>query len=311
MPRRERQRRGLRRQGRGEGPHITAREDDVLRARPRGAGSPQSPGAPADVYVDPAKGGSRFGDCFHRRRHTAGRRRLRRSAARAWCRRRHRQGDERIQGDRGQEHGAGRHQRARPRSDPPRDDASVQRRQQPRVPEAGCGGRRLHEARSRRHRRGGSAGRRADARALRTVYADGRADHGDGLRQRGADEVRRQRDAGDANLIHERDCQRLRGGGRGCGPCAAGDGGRSADRDVLPVSRDRLRRQLFPQGRPGAGPVRLAEELRLQDPQGGRVGERAAEDATLHQDEDTFRQPERQGHRRLGAVVQAENRRHA
>ena len=42
---------------------------------------------------------------------------------------------------------------------PPGDHASVQRRQQPGVPEAGRRDRRLHEAGSRRHRRRGSARR--------------------------------------------------------------------------------------------------------------------------------------------------------
>ena len=55
----------------------------------------------------------------------------------------------------------------------------------------------------------------------------------------------------------------------------------------------------------------VAEELRLQDPAGGRDRERTAEDAALHQDEDALRQPEGQDHRRLGARVQAEDRRHA
>ena len=90
------------------------------------------------------------------------------------------------------------------RGDPPRDDASVQRRQQPRVPEAGRGDRGLPEARPRGHRRRRSARRRGDARALRAVHAHRRADHGDGLRQRRAVQVRRERDAGDAHLVHER-----------------------------------------------------------------------------------------------------------
>ena len=77
------------------------------------------------------------------------------------------QGDERLQGHRQQEHGAGRHRREGARGDPPRDDASVQRRQQPRVPEAGRGDRRLHEARSRGDRRRRPARRRADEGALR------------------------------------------------------------------------------------------------------------------------------------------------
>ena len=72
---------------------------------------------------------------------------------------RDRPGDERLQGHRQQEHRAGRHRREGARGRPPRDHASLQRGQQPRVPEAGRGGGRLHEARSRRHRRRGSRAR--------------------------------------------------------------------------------------------------------------------------------------------------------
>ena len=97
-----------------------------------------------------------------------------------------------------------------PRRHPPRDDASVQRRQQSGVPEAGRGHRRLHEAGPRRHRRRRRARRRADEGAVRAVHAHWRADHDDGLRQRRAVQVRRERDAGDAHLVHERSRQRLR-----------------------------------------------------------------------------------------------------
>ena len=48
-----------------------------------------------------------------------------------------------------------------PRDHPPRDHAPVQRRQQSGVPEAGRGGRRLHEAGSRRDRRRGRRGPRS------------------------------------------------------------------------------------------------------------------------------------------------------
>ena len=98
--------------------------------------------------------------------------------------------------------------------DPPRDHPPVQRRQQPRVPQAGRGRRRLPEARSRRHRRRRSARRRGDARALRAVHPHRRADHGDGLRERRALQVRRERHAGDAHLVHER-------GRAACASCTA------------------------------------------------------------------------------------------
>ena len=52
---------------------------------------------------------------------------------------RHRESDERLQGHRQQEHGAGRHRREGSRDRAPRDHASLQRRQQSRIPEAGRG----------------------------------------------------------------------------------------------------------------------------------------------------------------------------
>ena len=55
---------------------------------------------------------------------------------------------------------------------------------------------------------------RADAGALRAVHAHRRADHDDGLRQRRARQVCRERDAGHAHLVHERGRQRLRAGRR-------------------------------------------------------------------------------------------------
>ena len=58
-------------------------------------------------------------------------------------------------------------------------------------------------------------GRRADDGALRAVHPHRRADHGDGLRQRRAEQVRGERDARDAHLVHERGRERLRGGRRG------------------------------------------------------------------------------------------------
>ena len=149
-------------------------------------------------------------DHLHRRRHARGGRRFGRSPARARRRPRRRPRDERLQGDRRQEHRPGRHRREGPRGHPPRDHASVQRRQQPRVPEAGRRGQRLPQARSRRDWRRGSARRRADEGALRALHPHRRADHGDGLRQRRAVQVRRERDARDPHLVHERNRARVR-----------------------------------------------------------------------------------------------------
>ena len=89
---------------------------------------------------------------------------------------------EQVHGHRRQEHGSGRNGGEGQGDGRERDDTAVQRRQQPRIPEAGRGGRRLHEARSRRDRRrpGRRTRRRDHARAVRAVHAHRRADHDDG-----------------------------------------------------------------------------------------------------------------------------------
>ena len=220
-------------------------------------------------------------------------------------------GDERLQGHRQQEHGACRHGRQGARSRPPRDDAPLQCRQQPRVPEAGRRDRRLHEAGPRGHRRRGSPGGGADAGALCPVHADRRADHADGLRQRGAVQVRRERHAGDADLVHERSGECLRSGGRQRRPGPPGGGLRPPDRSVVPVPGRRLRRQLLSQGREGDAAVRGHQELRLQDPAGRRGGQRPAEAAAAREVEDAFRIAEGEADRGVGARVQAAHRRHA
>ena len=86
-------------------------------------------------------------------------------------------------------------------------------------------------------RRRGSAGAGADARALRAVHAHRRADHDDGLRQRRAGQVCRQRDAGHAHLVHERGGQRLRAGRRRRRSRAPGDRLGQADRQRRSCSR--------------------------------------------------------------------------
>ncbi len=87
-----------------------------------------------------------------------------------------------------------------------RDDASVQRRQQPGVPQAGRRDRGLHEAGSRGDRRRGRryARRRYHEGAVRSVHADRRTDPDDGHGERRAVQVRGELDPGDAHLVHER-----------------------------------------------------------------------------------------------------------
>ena len=164
VPGRERQRRDLRGQGRGQGADAAPRQEPDLRAGHRGPAAEEQGRGPADLHHRPGQGGASVDDHLHRRRHAPGRGRVGRPAARHGRGPRHRQGDERLQGHRRQEHRAGRYRRQGARGHPPRDHPSVQRRQQPRVPEAGRGGGRLHEARPRGHRRRGSAVGRADGR---------------------------------------------------------------------------------------------------------------------------------------------------
>ena len=149
----KRQRRDLHRQGRVEGPASAARCHADLRARPRRDGQAQPGGEASRFYDRPSARGARREHRLHRSRHAAARRRLGGSVARARRCARHREIDERLQSDRGQEHGSRRYGPTGARGHTTRNQASFQRGQQPRVPEAGGGGRGLSEARSRRHRR--------------------------------------------------------------------------------------------------------------------------------------------------------------
>ena len=155
--------------------------------------------------------------------------------------------------------------------------APLQRRQQPRVPEAGGGDRGLHEAGPGRHRRRGPARGGDHEGAVRALHPHRRADHDDGLRQRRAVQVRGERDARDAHLVHERGGERVRGGRRRRRSRPPRGRVRSPHRSGVPLSRRRLRRQLLPEGREGDHAVRRREELRVPDPEGGRERQRAPE----------------------------------
>ena len=73
----------------------------------------------------------------------------------------------------------------------------------------------------------------------------------------------------------------------------------------------RLRRQLLPEGRQGHRQVLGRQEVRLQDPQVGGSGQRIAEAAAGAQDGSALRLAQGPHDRRLGAGVQAQDRRHA
>ena len=285
-----------------EGRDAAAGQGPDLRARPRGNGPPEPRRRTVEFHNRAA--GRRPGrrNRLHRGRHTAGRGRLGRPHARAGRRRRDRPRDEQVHRGRGQEHRACRHGEARSRRHRQRNDAAVQRRQQPRVSQAGRRGRGLHEARPRRHRR--RSGRRSrrgpDEGALRAFHADRRADHDDGHGERGALQVRREFDSGLAHFVHERGGEHVRAGWRRCRPSAEGHRRRPPNRIVVPVSRCRLRRQLLPQRREGPDQVGARSRLRLQDSARGRGGQPRAERAAGRQDAGVFRQPERARRSRSG-----------
>ena len=91
--------------------------------------------------------------------------------------------------------------------------ARVRRRLQPRVPEGGRRGQRLHEARPHHRGHRQRAHGQAPRDALRPVRPQPRQDDRHGRAQRGDDQVRRQLHAGDQDFLHQRDRQHLRAGG--------------------------------------------------------------------------------------------------
>ncbi len=142
----------------------------------------------------------------------------------------------------------------------------------PGVPRRGHGRARLPRARSRRRRCLRPGTRRGRRRAARSPRRAGRPDG----RPLGRDgQARRQRVPRHADLVHQRDRQRLRAGRRRRRGRRARDGPRPADRHAVPARRDRLRRLVLPEGRLVPEVARRQLGLPLPSRLVGRRGERA------------------------------------
>ena len=125
-------------------------------------------------------------------------------------------------------------------------------------------------------------------RALRRARHRGRADR----RPLGRDDqARLERVPRDADQLHQRDRERLRGDGRRRRGGRARDGPRPADRPALPARRDRLRRLLLPEGRLRAQAARRELRLPLPAPELGDRGQRAAEAARRREAQEAPRPP--------------------
>ena len=129
--------------------------------------------------------------------------------------------------------------------------------------------------------------------------------------ERRAVQVRGQRDARDAHLVHERDRQRLRAGRRRRRSGAQGDRLRSPHRHVVPVSGRRLRRQLLSEGREGADASRRPTRATTSGFSRPSRTSTRAEGAAGREDGAALRHAEGQDDRGLGPGVQAAHRRHA
>jgi mannose-1-phosphate guanylyltransferase/mannose-6-phosphate isomerase len=105
---------------------------------------------------------------------------------------------------------------------------------------------------------------RAAARALRPVQPQSRPRDADGHPLRGADQVRRQRDAGDQDQLHERAVEHRRGGRRRHRAGPHRHRLRPAHRLPVHLPRLRLRRLLLPERRAGAGAHRRRRRLQAE-----------------------------------------------
>ena len=134
----------------------------------------------------------------------------------------------------------------------------------------------LHVAgpdRDRRLRRGGRRPRRGAARTHR------RAGRASGRELGRDDQARVERVPVDADQLRQRDCERLRARRRRRAEGRRGYGSRPPPRQVLPACGDRLRRELFPEGRVRVEAAGGEQRVPLPAAVGRDRGERAAEAA--------------------------------
>ena len=125
------------------------------------------------------------------------------------------------------------------------------------------------------------------------------------------DQARRERVPDDADQLHQRDRERLRGDRRGRGQGRRGRRARPPARAALPARRDRLGRLVLPEGRRRAEAARVELGLPLPAAERRDRGERAAEAARGREAREAPRQAARQDDRAARARVQAQHRRPA
>ena len=321
LPRRSRQRRGLRRRRRGQGRGPQARRDPDLRAGARDDGArPTTPQGRLNFTTDAADGDRARPTRLHRRRHAAGRGRQRRPHVRA---RRRRARSARTWREpavvvnkstvpvgtadkvRARDRRRARRARRRPR---------VRRRLQPGVPQGRRRGQRLHAPGPHRHRRRQPArGRGAAARCTRRSTATTSASCV--MDVRSAELTKYAANAmlatkisfmneianiaeqvgADVEMVRQR--HRLRSAHRLSLHLSR------APATAAPASPRTCRRWRTPRSSIGYEPQLL---------QRGRGGQRRAEGSAVRADRAPLRRrPARQDDRALGPGVQAEHRRHA
>ena len=150
--------------------------------------------------------------------------------------------------------------------------------------------------------------RRPDRGALRRVRCARCADE---RRVRGDDQARRERVPRDEDQLHQRDRERVGGGRRERRRGRVRHGPRPADRDELPQTGHRLRRELLPQGRVLLEAARREQWLPLPARERRDRGQRPPEAAYRDEAPAAARQPARQDDRAPRARVQAGHGRHA